>query len=164
MPDCSLSDLWILSECSLIALRLLWLLSDLERWRLTALDNFVPQGRTDGWTLALLELLSEPKIPGVNLRIAPFLRLDVELELSLSLTIYSCWSCSFYISFIQETFFLLWSILIHQSWVVTQSFDWLECYFLTWEISWSSFYREHSKSFIFINIFYDCLQHWRAVC
>ena len=31
-------------DCSLIAL---WLISDLERWRLTALDKLVPDGQTD---------------------------------------------------------------------------------------------------------------------
>ena len=35
--------LWVLSDCSIA----LWLLSDLERWRLTAPDKFEPNGRTD---------------------------------------------------------------------------------------------------------------------
>ena len=39
--------LCMLSECSMTALWLLWLLSDPERWRLTALDNFVPHRQTD---------------------------------------------------------------------------------------------------------------------
>ena len=41
---CSLSA-WLLFDHSLIAL---WSLSDLERWRLTALDRFVLHGQTDG--------------------------------------------------------------------------------------------------------------------
>ena len=50
--------LWMLPECSLSALCVLWLLSDLERWRLTDLDT----GQTDGQGSWLLELLSEPKM------------------------------------------------------------------------------------------------------
>ena len=40
--------LWLLSECSLSALWVLWLLSDLDRrWRLTALDNFSLDRQTE---------------------------------------------------------------------------------------------------------------------
>ena len=56
--ECSLSVLWVL-DCSSIVC---WVLSDLERWSMTALDKFVPHRQTDGRTLWLLELLSEPKI------------------------------------------------------------------------------------------------------
>ena len=45
--------LWLLSDCSLSAL---WVLSDLERWRLSALDKIEQSEHT----LALLKLLSEP--------------------------------------------------------------------------------------------------------
>ena len=55
----ALSALWLLpywSDCSLNAL------SALEIWWLTALDKFVPDGRTDRLTFAVLELIFEPKI------------------------------------------------------------------------------------------------------
>ena len=54
----ALIALWVVSDCSLIAPWLLWSISDLVRWRLTALDKFEPDGQTDGRTLAFLELLS----------------------------------------------------------------------------------------------------------
>ena len=54
----TLIALWVLSDWSLIAPWVLWLISDLVRWSLTALDKFETNGRTSEF----LELLSEPKI------------------------------------------------------------------------------------------------------
>ena len=45
-----LTALSMLADCSLNALIALRLLSDLERWRLTALDKLEPDGRTDART------------------------------------------------------------------------------------------------------------------
>ena len=66
--DRSLSALWLLSECSLSAHLLRtysWVIAwrfEPEWWRLTALDKFEPNIRTNERRLAFLELLSEPKI------------------------------------------------------------------------------------------------------
>ena len=46
LSESSLSALWLFSDCSLSALWVLWLLSNLERSGLTALDNL----ETEGWT------------------------------------------------------------------------------------------------------------------
>ena len=48
-------------DSSFNGLTALWLLSDLERWKLTARNKVGPDKQTNGWRLWLLGLLSEPK-------------------------------------------------------------------------------------------------------
>ena len=60
LSNCSLSTLLVRSKCVWSALWVLWLISDLERWRLTALDKLVPDRQTDRQS-DFLGSLSEPK-------------------------------------------------------------------------------------------------------